>query len=90
MPPTSTTDDLIELLVPVWTEALGVEASPQSEFFALGGNSLSAVAIADAVAQRYSACPGIEVVALQATFDAPTLLAMAEFVAAFINEAANA
>jgi hypothetical protein len=90
MPPTATADDLIELLVPVWTEALGVPATPDSDFLALGGNSLSAVTIADAVAERYSACPRIEMIALQATFEAPTLLAMAELVTAFLNEHASA
>lgn len=90
MPSTATIDDLIELLVPVWTEALGVAATPGSDFLALGGNSLSAVMIANAVAERYSACPGIEVTALQATFEAPTLRAMADLLAAVLNEPGRA
>jgi hypothetical protein len=90
MPSTATTDDLIELLVPVWTEVLGVAATPDSDFLALGGNSLSAVTIANAVAERYSACPGIEAIALQATFEAPTLRAMADLVTAVLNEPASA
>jgi hypothetical protein len=88
--PITTTDDLVELLIPSWSTALGVEVTAESDFLALGGTSLAALAVAGAVAERYDACEDIELIALEAVFEAPTLLALAGVLAARINERATA
>ena len=84
-----TIDDLAELLVPAWADALEAEVTLESDFIALGGDSLSAIAIADVVAERYGSFDEIDTVALQAVFEAPTLRGMAKTLARFMNEQAS-
>lgn len=76
-----------ELLVAEWSSALGTHGSAESDFIALGGNSFSAVTIAAAVAQRFRSCEDLQARALQCAFEAPTLQAMAEALAALVNGA---
>jgi yersiniabactin nonribosomal peptide synthetase len=77
MSSTSVEAPLVALLVSAWTEAFGVAATPDSDFFALGGSSLQAVAIAEHVVERYPACEEIRFHALSAVFECPNLEAMA-------------
>jgi len=84
--PVPTIDDLVDLLLPAWTEALGQPARADSDFFALGGTSLTAVSIAVAVASGLEQYEDIEVRALESVFASPTLIDMAAALKAFIEE----
>lgn len=84
----TTTDELVTLLVPIWSTVLRVQANADSDFIALGGDSQSAVAIAGAVVERCGRPDGFEAVALRAVFESATLQAMAEALAAFLGERA--
>ena len=85
MSPTPVEEPLVALLVSAWTEAFGVAATPNSDFFALGGSSLEAVAIAERVVQRYPNCDGIHLRALSAVFECPNLEAMAARLAEIVG-----
>jgi hypothetical protein len=77
------TDDLVHFLVATWAEALGTEVHPDSDFLALGGTSLAAVWIAEALAARHPH-EGVDVVALTLIFESPSLLSMAEDFSRFL------
>lgn len=79
--------ELAKLLVDAWTEALGLEATPESDFFALGGTSIAAVSIAQTVVDRFERVEGIELFALQAVFEQPTLGDMARELVGFLASA---
>jgi hypothetical protein len=76
--------ELTQLLVEVWTEALGVEATPESDFFALDGTSLAAVSITQAVVARLEPYDGVESFVLLAVFEQPSLGAMARALSTFV------
>lgn len=65
--------DFTRLLGEAWERALGVPVTPESDFFALGGTSLAAVEIAQAVVKRIGDHEGHELAVLEALFEAPTL-----------------
>jgi Phosphopantetheine attachment site len=79
-------EELVAVLVMAWSDALNMEVTPQSDFLALGGTSITAMVIADAVAERYGDCKGMELCALQSVFECPNLLAMAERLSGFMRE----
>jgi len=81
-----THDELVELLIPVWAEALGTSVGRGSDFLALGGTSLAAVLIATAVAARYERYDDIGAQALEAVFASPTLDDMATALKTFVDE----
>jgi Phosphopantetheine attachment site len=71
-------DELVELLIEVWTEVLGVAVTADSDFLELDGTSLAALSIVQAVAERYGdRARGVEGVALRALFEQATLGDMA-------------
>jgi hypothetical protein len=85
-----TQDETVALLVAAWTEALGTAVTPDSDFLALGGNSLTALGIAEAVVSRFPDCEGIDVCALEAMFACHSLAEMAEALRTFAEEQAGA
>ena len=78
-------EQIVHLLIATWADVLDTEATPDSDFFDLGGTSLAAIAIADAVAERYADCEGVGAHALQAVFASTSLRGMADELAAFVH-----
>jgi len=85
-----TQEEAVALLVAAWSEALGTAVTPDSDFLAVGGNSLTALAIAEAVVGRFPGCEGVDVCALEALFGCPSLAQMAEALRAFAAQSAAA
>jgi hypothetical protein len=81
-----TTEELVQLLIPLWSDTLSTPATAESDFLMLGGSSLGAISIAALVAERYPDCEGLDLVATQATFERPTLRAVADELAACIRD----
>jgi phosphopantetheine binding protein len=77
MDETPSVEAIAEELLPLWSTALGTQAAVDSDFFTLGGNSLAAVAIATAIAERHANIDGLELIALEAMFATASLLEMA-------------
>lgn len=77
------------LLVDAWSEALGVRATADSDFLALGGTSLAAMAVARAVSEHLGDPDGFEAVALQAVFEQATLRDMARELHAYLAHEAT-
>jgi acyl-coenzyme A synthetase/AMP-(fatty) acid ligase/acyl carrier protein len=74
--------ELEQVLADLWAELLGVAPMPRdASFFALGGDSLSAVRLAEALRQRR----GVEL-PLREIFAAPTIAGLAERIAAQDHE----
>jgi hypothetical protein len=84
MQSTPSAEEVVTVLVALWSETLETPVDRDSDFFGLGGDSLSGVAIASAVAVRYESFAGIEAHALQAIFEQPSLAAMAQELRAFM------
>lgn len=85
-----TQDETVALLVAAWTEALDMAVTPDSDFLALGGNSLTALGIAEAVVEHFPDCEGMDVCALEAAFACHSLAEMAEVLRSFAEEQVGA
>lgn len=79
-------DELLTLLLSAWSAALGADVSEDSDFFALGGNSVAAISIAQAVSHRFDDLGDIEFVALQAIFETGTPRGTAKVLTEFLTD----
>jgi hypothetical protein len=61
-----------EILVEIWTEVLGAEPGVDDDFFAIGGQSLLAAAVAARIRDRFEIPFPVRVL-----FDEPTIAALA-------------
>jgi hypothetical protein len=83
-----TLSDLSEMLVSLWSDILETSVDPRSNLLALGASSLSAAAVATNLAKVYPDFEGIEIVALQAVFEVPTISQIAEVLDGFVAQQA--
>ncbi|HEX6968354.1 MAG TPA: SDR family NAD(P)-dependent oxidoreductase [Micromonosporaceae bacterium] len=68
-PPSAGGEDVAERLRAIWVEALGIpDVDPGSDFFELGGNSLTAIELMSVIRERL----GVDL-SIAAVFDHPTL-----------------
>lgn len=78
------TDDVIQALTEAWAEVFETEVTADSDFFALGGDSLCAVSIAAMMAERYPGHEQLDVFTLEAIFEHGSVAAIAADVGQFL------